>query len=111
MPRGLTKKYLSHKEKELAAQPENLGLTLGDLSHKTGVPPVVMAEAMQVAVSSVYRWMRGAVPRDIYAKNITQLIRILKYGLEHGYLPHGKSSTPRAALSTAATAFHDTKRS
>lgn len=102
MPRGLSKEYIELKDRLLAEQPDNLGLQLGDLCHKAGVLPVVVARALGVAVTSVYRWMRGDEPRGVYAKHLKRLMRILEYGVKHKILPSDKSLTVDQALAKAA---------
>lgn len=110
MPRGLSKEYIELKDRLLAEQPDNLGLQLGDLCHKAGVLPATVAQALGVAVTSVYRWMRGEVPRGIYAKNISRLMRILEYGVKRKILPPDKSLTVVQAIAKAAAELRSKQR-
>jgi len=102
MPRGLSKEYIELKDRLLAEQPDNLGLQLGDICHKAGVLPAVVARALGVSVTSVYRWMRGDEPRGVYAKSIRRFTLILEYGVKHKILPHDKHLTVDQAIAKAA---------
>lgn len=111
MPRGLSKEYIELKDRLLAEQPDNLGLQLGDLCHKAGVLPATIARALSVAVTSVYRWMRGEEPREGYVKNIKRLMRILEYGVKHKILPPDKSLSLDQAIAKAAAELRAQQRS
>lgn len=110
MPRGLSKEYIELKDRLLAEQPDNLGLQLGDLCHRAGVLPAVVARALGVAVTSVYRWMRGEEPRGVYAKSIKRLTRILEYGVSRKILPPDKSLTVDQAVAKAAMEMRSEQR-
>lgn len=111
MPRSVSKSYLKLKDDLLAAKPDNLGLQLGDLSHKAGVPPAALARTLHVAFTSVYRWTRGGEPRAVYKPAIRKVLMVLQYGLDNGHLPPGKGLTVEEAMARAAAEYKASRRS
>ena len=84
MARPYGDKFLIALERSTA---NTLGLQLAKLSVKANLPATMVAVALEVSSTTVYKWFRGQGVREHKRKAVEVFMDLLKEDFESGVLP------------------------
>jgi hypothetical protein len=84
MARPYGDKFLIALEK---APPNTLGLQLARLSVKANLPATMIAIALEVSSTTVYKWFRGQGIREHKRKAVEVFMDLVKEDIANGVLP------------------------
>ena len=84
MARPYGDKFLIALERSTA---NTLGLQLAKLSVKANLPATMVAVALEVSSTTVYKWFRGQGVREHKRKAVEVFMDLLKEDLANGVLP------------------------
>lgn len=84
MARPYGDKFLIALERSTA---NTLGLQLAKLSVKANLPATMVAVALEVSSTTVYKWFRGQGVREHKRKAVEVFMDLLKEDLANGILP------------------------
>jgi len=84
MARPYGQKFLIALEK---TKPDTLGLQLAKLCVKANLPATMVAIALEVSSTTVYKWFRGQGIRERKRKAVEVFMDLMQEDLEKGVLP------------------------
>ena len=82
------------------SEPDTLGLQLAKLCVKANLPATMVATALEVSSTTVYKWFRGQGIRERKRKAVEVLIDLIREDLANGDLPVADVNAAAAYMET-----------